>query len=94
MSVKNPLYRFVNGILFKKTPSDVRGTNVGSLEEALEGIAKCGCGVRCCEGSEALLLKAQDDGTIYEIYITGGNLVIKNASDDSTETIVVAPVAS
>lgn len=91
MSVKNPIYRFVNGVFSKRVAGEPRPKNVNSLEEALEGIAKCGCGVRCCEGSEALLLRSQDAGVIYEIYASGGQLVIKNTENGATSNIVALP---
>lgn len=94
MSVQNPIYKFVNGILSKRVAGQPRPNNVGSLEEALEGLADCGCGVKCCEGQEALVLKARDTQTVYEIYISGGQLVIKNTEDDSTDNIIAVPLAS
>lgn len=87
----NKLVKITDGILFKIRKGVRQGYT--SLQEALNDQAKCGCGVSCCDGENKLLLRAQDTDIAYEMYATGGQLVLKNTVDGSTVNIVALPSA-
>ena len=94
MAIKKNIIRLAKGVMWQMKKGLIGGRkHVQSLDEGLEILADCGCGIKCCDGQEALRLPARDSEIIYEIYASGGQLVLKNTSDDSTTNITALPSA-
>lgn len=89
MSIKKNIIRFAQGISWRLVGGERK--NVQSLDEGLEHLADCGCGIKCCPGKEAIRIPAQDSQIVYELYAVGGQLVLKNTADGSTTNVVALP---
>lgn len=89
MSIKKNIVRFAQGISWRLVEGERK--NVQSLDEGLEHLADCGCGIKCCPGKEAIRIPAQDTQVVYEIYASGGNLILKNTETDATQIISALP---
>lgn len=72
MSLRNKVFRILNsGIV--KVKGGKRET-VPYLEDALEDLANCGCGISCCDN--AIYLKDTVTGNPVKITVENGVLVV------------------
>lgn len=91
MSIRKNIIRFGHGLVWRLVHGERK--NVQSLDEGLEHLADCGCGMKCCPGQEAIRFPARDTGVVYELYAEGGQLVLKNTDDNSTTNVTALPSA-